>query len=183
MARRNISLDYLLVLACLGVIMFHTARGVEYHNMVQHGTLNWAVCVFMVSLSSWCVPAFAMLTGFFMLNPLKKITIKKIYTKYILHILIVLVIWSVFYAITTHTFFYPFGPQGLAFWYLGMCIGLYSAIPILGHVAKDGTITKYFCWTWFGYKAYFFCGYFVTLPFEVTDLMFVDYVGLLSVYG
>lgn len=174
---RNISLDILRILACLGVIVIHTAGSIGYHRIAEAGTFYWNICEAMDALSRWSVPVFAMLSGFFFLQPEKEIPIKKLYGKYIAHIVVALVFWSLFYAITLHKSYYPFGVQEGHFWYLGMCIGLYMAMPVLRWIATNEKVLAYFCWVWFFCKTYIFLGNFVTLPIQLSHLLFVDYVG------
>lgn len=134
-------------------------------------------CLPMDALSRWSVPVFAMLTGFFFLNPQKELPLSKLYGKYIARIAVALVFWSLFYAFTQHRAYYPFGSQEAHFWYLGMCIGLYMAIPIMRYIAQNKYILNYFCWTWLICRVYFFVGNYITLPFKLSSLIFVDYVG------
>lgn len=174
---RNISLDILRILACLGVITIHSAGSVDFHHLADVGTLYWNIGMAMDVLCRWSVPVFCMLTGFFFLNPRKELSLKNLYCKYILHIVIVLVVWSLFYAITLHQRLYPWGKQSAHLWYLSMCIGLYMAMPILRWIAGNKEILAYFCWVWLGCKIYDFIGNFITLPVTIIDHLFVDYVG------
>lgn len=174
---RNISLDILRILACLGVIVIHTAGSPIYHNMVESGTVWYNECLVMDALVRWSVPVFAMLTGFFLLDSRKELTIKKLLTKYVLRVAVALVVWSAFYAFTLHKSIYPFGSQEGHFWYLGMVIGLYLSLPILRMIAADKTILSYFCWVWLFFMCYRFIGNFCILPFALDNVLFVNYAG------
>lgn len=175
--QRNLSLDILRILACMAVIMIHTAGSPICHNWVSSGMPGYNMCLILDALSRWSVPVFAMLTGFFMLDPQKELPISKLFSKYILRLLVVLVVWSVFYAVTLHKSIYPFGSQEGHFWYLGMCIGLYLALPIMRIIVERRSLLAYFCWTWLAMKVYLFVGRFVTLPIDFRNVLFVDYVG------
>ena len=174
---RNVSLDLLRIFACLTVIMIHTAGSPIVHGLVEIGTLEYDECLILEALSRWSVPVFAMLTGFFMLDSTKDISIKTIFSKYILRLFISLVFWSAFYAVTLHKSFYPLGCQEGHFWYVGMCIGLYLALPIMRLVASNTRVLAYFCWTWLAIKMYQFLGVYFRLPVDLRDIIFVDYVG------
>ncbi len=176
-ANRNVSLDILRILACIGVITIHSAGSVDFHHLAEVGTLYWNIGMAMNVLCRWSVPVFCMLTGFFFLNPLKRLSKKNLYCKYIMHIVIVLIVWSLFYAITFHQRLYPFGKQSVHFWYLSMCIGLYMAMPVLRWIAGNKDILAYFCWVWLGCKIYDFIGNFIPVPITIIDHLFVDYVG------
>ena len=52
---RNYSLYFLRILACLAVIMIHTAGSPIYHNMVEQGSLWYNECLVMDALSRWSV--------------------------------------------------------------------------------------------------------------------------------
>ena len=177
MENRNLSLDILRILACIAVVMIHTSGSPIFHGMVQTGTAWYNECLIMDALSRWAVPIFAMITGYFMLDGRKEISIRTLFTKYLLRLTTALVVWSVFYAITLHKPFYPFGSQEGHFWYLGMCIGLYLALPIMRWITQSRNILAYFCWAWLGIMVYQFIGKFVALPVDLHDVIFVKYVG------
>lgn len=177
MQQRNVSLDILRICACIGVIMIHASGSPEGHHWIEAGTSVWNWCAGLDALSRWSVPVFAMLSGFLFLNPQKELPLSKLYGKYIARIAVALVFWSLFYAFTLHSAYYPFGVQEGHFWYLGMCIGLYMAMPIMRYIAQNKSMLVYFCWIWLACKIYFFIGYYVPLPFDLSHLLFVDYVG------
>lgn len=174
---RNLSLDILRILACIAVIMIHTAGSPILHGFASPGTMDYNSCLILDALSRWSVPVFAMLTGFFMLNPQKELSIKKLFSKYILRLFTALVFWSAFYALTLHKSFYPLGSQEGHFWYVGMCIGLYLAMPIMRMIAANERLLSYFSWTWLAIKCYQFVGNFTALPIDLREVLFVDYVG------
>ena len=178
MKDRNYSLDLLRILACLAVIMIHTAGSPIHHNMVQQGTLYFNECVILSSLSNWSVPVFVMLTGIFMINPHKDISIKSLLSKNLLRIFVSLCFWSLFYAFALNKELLPIGSQEGHFWYLGMVICLYLSLPILRIIAKERKILEYFLVVWFFMMIYKFIGYFIELPiYEFDYLIFVDYIG------
>ncbi len=174
---RNHSLDLLRILACLGVIMIHTSGSPIHHHLVEPGTLWFNECLVMDILCRWSVPVFAMITGFFMLDPGKEISIKNLFTKYLARIVAALVFWSFFYAITLHKPFYPIGSQSDHFWYLGMLIGLYLSIPILRLIVLNKTVLRFFCWCWLALMTYIFLGKFFRLPFYLEYGVFGEYPG------
>ena len=176
--QRKYSLDILRIFACIGVIMIHAAGSPEGHHWVEIGSYDWNWCAAFDALSRWSVPVFAMLSGFLFLNPQKELPLSKLYGKYIARIVIALIFWSCFYAFTLHRDYYPFGVNGGHFWYLGMCVGLYIAMPIMRYIAKTPRVLSYFCWVWLFFKVYSFMSLFVTMPFDMSDHhLFADYVG------
>ena len=175
---RNVSLDILRILACIAVITIHTAGSIDYHGLAEPGSFDWIFGETLDALSRWSVPIFAMLTGVFFLNPQKDISLKKLYTENIIRLISVMVFWVIVYSITLKKIFYPFDKSLCGhFWYLGMTIGLYLAMPILRKIAADDSLLHYFCWVWLGCKVYLFIGKFIVLPFNLYSLLFVDYAG------
>lgn len=179
-SERNHSMDLLRVVACLGVIVFHMSSSVTVLGFVEKGSFDWSFWQAIDRLFKWAVPIFAMITGFFFLNPEKELTLKKLFGKNILHLVLVLVFWTWFYAVTLHclyTCYYPFGGQNTNFWYIGMCIGLYISMPVLRCVAADDKLLAYSCWIWLFIRIYCYIGYYVDVPIVFTDYVFTGYVG------
>jgi len=165
------------IVACIAVIVCHTSGSLVTHNQVAPGTAWFNQCLGINAFIRWAVPFFVMLTGFFMLDPLKKVQLKTLYSKNILRIFSALVFWSFFYGIIYHTSFYPLGEQESHLWYLGMIIGVYFAIPILRYITQNQTILKYFSLMWMAAMCYQFIGHFTTLPVNLDKMIFVDYAG------
>ena len=115
---RNYSLDLLRILACITVILCHTAGSPLIAHHVEPGTLWYNECLFMHSLTRWDIAIFVMLPGFFLLNPKKDVTISAILWKYVMRVLGALIFWSLFYGLTLRKSLYPLGTQEGHFWYL-----------------------------------------------------------------
>jgi len=97
MKNRIAFVDTLKVLAILGVITIHISADPFLH--LEIGSMNWFFSVVWASIIRWSVPVFLMCSGVLFLNRNKVITLKKLYTKYILRIIIALVFWAVMYEI------------------------------------------------------------------------------------
>jgi len=137
--------DWLRVFASILVVYIH----VSYVNL-DRGELfshKWNGLFLHNSIPRPCVPLFIMISGIFFLDPNKKVPIKKIFKKYIYHIVKCLYFWSVYYSIVDKCFV-NFGRvnyiiskefvistikeiilQGGHFWYLYFVIGLYLFTP------------------------------------------------------
>lgn len=177
MQNRNYSLDILRIFACIAVIIIHTAGSPIFHKMVLPNTLWYNQCLVMDALSKWSVPVFVMISGYFLIDPKKKIFIKNLFTKYILRLVVSLIIWSIFYSITLHKAILPFGSQEGHFWYLNMLIGLYLSLPILRVIACRVVFLRYFCMVWLVFVCYKFIGNFCSLPLAINSFIFVEYAG------
>lgn len=175
--QRNYSMDLLRIMACLGVILMHVASSFFSHNYVREGNLDWICCVTLYHAFVCSVPIFAMITGFLFLNPQKELPIKRLYGKNILRLVLALVFWTFFYAVTLRFPYYPFPCRKAHFWYVEICIGLYVSMPLLKRIATDDKVLSYACWIWLAIR--FLCNLelFVELPFQITNHVFTEYVG------
>lgn len=174
---RNYSIDLLRIIACFAVVMAHVIGVPIMKQQALPGTFDYNLCLFLIGVRRWGVPIFLMITGFFLLDPAKDIPLKKLYGKNTLRILTALIFWSFLYALVLHKPFYPLGSQETHFWYLGMIIGVYVAVPILRLITANPTILRYFIVAWFCVMLYGFIGNFVTLPFDMQDVIFVKFAG------
>lgn len=142
--KRIVFFDYLKVFAALAVIIIH----VTYQNYFSVGvnTYEWQTMNFFNSISRWGIMIFIMISGALFLN--RDISIKKLYSKYILRLVIVFIVWSIFYAFLNYdsvelfveTFLYGYYHM----WFILRLLGLYICIPIIKLIVKDKKITKYF---------------------------------------
>ena len=174
---RNPTMDLLRILACMGVIIAHSGAMCFTIGAVEKGTTVWEVCRIVKAVALWSVPLFTMLTGFFFLNPEKELPLKKLYGRNTLRLVIALVFWTLFNAMTVHSQFYPFGGIETNFWYVGMCIGLYISMPVLRRIAGNGKLLSYSCWIWFFIRCYYYIGKYVDVPIVITDYVFTEFVG------
>ncbi len=144
--------DYLRIMATFAVVMNHVAASNWYSTDVN--SIEWRSFNFYDSIVRWAVPVFVMISGALFLN--KNSSVKKIYSKNILRLVIVFVVWSLFYALATpDTLEYGiFG--GLMMhadaiilghyhmWFIRMIIGLYMCIPIYRKIVEDKNTMRYF---------------------------------------
>ncbi len=143
--RREGWADLLRCAAVLAVIVLHTA-GSQLPN-APLGSVDWHVLNGYNSLSRWCVPAFIMLSGAFLLDPERDLPLKRLFSRHILRIAAALLVWGAFYALLGY-FSNCGGAPTLAgmgaalysallgnthyhLWFLYMIIGLYLVTPVL----------------------------------------------------
>ena len=154
---RLINYDLMRVIACFCVIMIHV--GIYNQNIYwKSDSLNSLVMNFYGIISRWAVPCFVMLSGMMFLNKNREISIKKLYGKYILRLLISYVFWSSVYAAYNSIYEVNGGIKEyikyfinncfsgeLHMWYIPMTIGLYIAMPIIKYVLNNASaeIIKY----------------------------------------
>ena len=144
--------DVLRVLAALAVVFIHVSCKGWVREKV--GSSEWWASNFWDGVMRWAVPIFVMISGALMLNPEKKFSIKKLYSKNILRIVIAFSIWSIIY-ILFDMFVMKKGFIGFVdvvkkffagayhMWFLYMLIGLYVVTPILRIIVKHRTAMEY----------------------------------------
>lgn len=175
--KRNQSIDILRIFACFGFIMLHVVSSAQVRGYCVEGSAGWAMaCVLGIS-SKWSVPMFAMITGFLFLSPEKELSIKKLYGRNILRLILSLVFWTLFYAIFLHFPYYPFNGDRSNFWYVRVFIGLYISMPVLRMIATDDKLLQYCCWIWLLLQMLYNIEMFVVIPIKITNHVFTEYVG------
>ncbi len=144
--------DVLRVVAILAVIILHVA--VSHFHDTDVFSFMWEMSNMWDGIVRWGVPVFVMISGALFLNPEREITFNKLYSKNILHLVIVLLFWSVFYALCG----FIAGPfkgnlekfvvytvlGNFHLWFLWMVLGLYIIVPLLRPICKDIKLVRYF---------------------------------------
>ena len=138
---RSLSLDCIRIAAILAVIMIHTAMNFVSYDI---NSLAYMWGNIFDSLARVGVPLFIMVSGALMLDEEKDISVKRLFSKYILNIVLLFIVWSVIYMIPTTvnlilngqaiTFYYivnEFLTGGFHMWYMIIIIGLYLIVPVL----------------------------------------------------
>ena len=144
---RVVYLDLLKIIASFAVIVLHTSA--MYWARVDVNSFDWQVFNIYDSIVRWCVPIFVMVSGALFLS--RDISIKKIYSKYILRIIIAFIVWSLVYALidlyhgcSFETFVIQFIKGHYHLWFLYMIVGLYMIIPFLKKIIQDEKLIRYF---------------------------------------
>ncbi len=92
---RVVYLDILKTIAIIGVLLIHiTSRGFSSFEFLN---FDYLVSAFVNSTVRFSVPVFIMVSGTLFLNEKKEIPIRKMYSKYVLRIIIALIIFACFY--------------------------------------------------------------------------------------
>lgn len=143
-------LDFLRILACLGVIFIHT-HGLEW-STTDVRTIDWKIIHAYKILPSWANVLFVMISGALHLSK-EKITTKDI-AKKIGRIILVYLFWNFAYAFFAPPLLHTYFHWQLIFvvickyhyhlWFLLMLIGLYLAIPVLKAVVSNKDSLKAF---------------------------------------
>ena len=142
----------------MAIVLMHTLNISEilYRDEIskaqQRAALTGVYCLM------WAVPVFIMVTGALLLDPKKEITVSKIFSKYILRVLLALVfavlVFALFDAcmngdgIGFETFTSAFvklieGKSWSHLWYLYLLMGLYLLLPAYRAVAAHVSDKEY----------------------------------------
>lgn len=145
-------LDSLRAFACIAVILFHVSGRCGYSLEVS--SCQQIIMNVYHSLSLWCVPVFVMISGALFLNPDKKFSVRKMFTRNILRIVAAFAFWSFVYALYSFVisddpnrvngFFVQLMRGHFHMWFLFLITGLYLLIPAIKLIVKDKRITEYF---------------------------------------
>ncbi|MFT4217180.1 MAG: acyltransferase family protein [Micropruina sp.] len=142
--------DRLRVAAAAAVVMVHVAA--MAWNDIPPASADWQAINVYGSLSRWCVPIFFMISGVLFLAPGRQDAPKRIWTHYILRLLVMYVFWSAAYAAANATFESKWNLDFLArqfwegyyhLWYLPAMAGVYALIPLLQQIATSPVLTRY----------------------------------------
>ena len=144
-------LDLLRIMASVAVIIIHICSSKWYE--ISSNTVEWNVLNIYDSLLRWTVPVFVMISGVIFLS--KDYSIEKLYKKNILRMIIILVVWSLIYAIIDYLCLNNKNIEikelldkaitgYLHMWYLTLAIGLYIMVPIFKQIITSKKITTYF---------------------------------------
>jgi surface polysaccharide O-acyltransferase-like enzyme len=153
--QRIIYLDLLRIVGVFAVIVLHVAAAQWYITPVV--SYQWQIMNVFESLTRFCVPLMIMISGVFFLDPDKMLTIKQLYHKYILRIVVAFLFWSLVYAVVNLVGDYQ--QTGVIDWlgllkqvvlgryhltFLYYLVGLYMIVPVLRAVTKDLKLSMYY---------------------------------------
>ena len=83
-------LSYIRAFACLAIIFLHTYTMEAMYYRLDISVETYALSSCVAYIMMWAVPCFVMVTGALLLAPDKDISLKRLYGRYILRIIIVL---------------------------------------------------------------------------------------------
>jgi surface polysaccharide O-acyltransferase-like enzyme len=148
-------LDNSRIVAILAVVFLHVVGGVIFGNNV--GTTDWWFGNLYDSIFRWCVPAFVMISGALLLDPLKKEGLSTFYQKRLSRLLVPLSFWSAFFLlweflkgivrgnkVSSSELLEKLlsGEPYYHMWFLYMILGLYVFVPFLRKLVEHLTIQE-----------------------------------------
>jgi len=164
--KRLLYLDCLRILAAFGVVLLHVAC--EGYSCYGVSTIEWHFLNMCNGLVRWSVPVFVMISGAIFLDTERGVTLRDIYLKHGLKIVIIIGLWEIadfmlllvksLYrnGVTFDSVWVSFRalqyPPGIS-WFLFMLLGLYALVPVLKLVAHDKRALLYIMCLSFGLNA------------------------------
>ena len=155
--QKNYSFSYLRAVAALAIVFLHTFQ-YESEAFGARGALKIA-SITMRNMLLWAVPCFVMVSGALLLNPDRKLSIRKLFSKYISRILAALVVSSLIYTLVDAIirgegvsmrllllwlrYLYT-GEKWKVLWYLYMLLALYLMLPIYRRAAEGMTRSEWY---------------------------------------
>lgn len=150
-SKRIAYLDILKIVAIFAVVMIHIA-GAQFGNY-STDSFEWAGINFIDSSSRWAVPIFAMVSGALFLDPNRKVSIYKLYTKNIFRLITAFLFWSVVFALYKAVKSdFSLGIMEFVktvllgeyhMWFMYMLAGLYILVPLLRPIAANKKLLTY----------------------------------------
>lgn len=144
---RDLALDMLRIAAIIAVVVLHVSN--QHCREAFPGT-NWLIRITSDALVRWCVPVFLMISGALFLDPTRRVTLRHLYGKNLLRVVVAFFVWSYFYSFArinagpwhkSLTLLLA-GPSHL--WFLKAIAGLYIAVPLLRAITANRSATRYF---------------------------------------
>lgn len=141
---RIVYFDYLRVFATFAVMILHISAQKWYITDVN--SFAWKTFNFFNSMVRWGVPVFVMISGALFLD--RKFSIQKIFSKYIVRLLVAFLVWSAIYAsftegdILMRTGLLIQGHYHM--WFIPMIAGLYLCIPFIQAIINNEKRLQYY---------------------------------------
>lgn len=158
---RYLNLDLLRIFCCFLIVLLHFSS--SYWYSVDIYSRYFSVMTIYNSLTRISVPIFIMLSGYFLLNPNKVITVKK-YISRPVRFLLTVYLWSAFYAfqgaaidfIKTGTVSSGRLNESVGrfihghyhMWFCFLLAGYYILLPIARKIAEDLCVLNWFIVLW-----------------------------------
>ena len=159
--QRWVYMDVCKIVAFVFIVFTNVVAGVW--GSVEIGSTAWKVLNIYNGFSRFSVPLFFLILGALLLNPLKELSIKEIYLKYLLPVLTSFLFWSTAYVLFTYAIYSPemftnfnvhaFIATVLAgdpyrHWFVFLIVQLYLVLPILRAMVKSMDACKCFLVLW-----------------------------------
>ena len=159
--QRWIYMDVCKIIAFVFIVFTNIVAGVWGASPV--GSPEWIILNIYNSLSRFSVPLFFLIVGALLLNPMKELSIKEIYLKYLIPVLTSFLFWSTAYVLFTYAIYSPnklsnfnvaefintvLKGDPYRHWFVFLIAQLYFVLPILRAIARNMSVCKCFIVLW-----------------------------------
>ena len=153
MSQRKWYLAELRVASIISVVVIHVSA--QYWGQLSPTGYDWWITNVFDGLARWSVPVFVMISGALFLDPDRKVSIRRLYSKNIVKILVIILVWGFVYAVLYRPLNEMSMRSLLSFvkewlfghyhmWFLYMILGLYVLVPVLRRIASSDSCMKYY---------------------------------------
>ncbi len=159
---RDVVIDLIKAIAILGVLLIHASTGA---NSYPIGSFNWLSGNFYGCITRASVPLFLMCSGALFLNTDKDLSLKKLFSKSILRLVVAMIFWATMYKVynlvETNNFTIAnfisdfknvlFFKQESHLYYIHITLLIYVLLPVLRVFVKnaDKSTFRYALIVWF----------------------------------
>lgn len=140
---RNTAYDVLRIVSAFSIVMLHVSGAFITDNPV--GSTGFRIANFLNSINRFGVPIFVMLSGAIFLSESRQTSVRRLWQKNILRMLVIYGVWSFAYYVYQSLYWWKFDfwKYGIVrtitgcvyasehFWFLFMIVGLYALVPFL----------------------------------------------------
>lgn len=160
--QREIAFDILRIIAVCSVMFLHVATA--RWKRADITSADWVVLTMYSGVVRYCVPVFVMISGAFLLDPQKEVSMNQLFRRYIKRIGITFFFWSIMYAIIVTGLQVQDGKLARSevatylvqqicvgryhLWFLLMILCLYLSVPILRKITESKQLCRYFIGLW-----------------------------------
>ena len=160
-AKRWVYMDVCKIVAFVFIVFTNIVSGVW--GSVEIGSTAWKVLNIYNGLSRFSVPLFFLILGALLLNPLKELSTKEIYLKYLIPVLTSFLFWSTAYVLFSYAIYSPemftnfnvrefittvFAGDPYRHWFVFLILQLYLVLPLLRAMVKSADACKCFLVLW-----------------------------------
>lgn len=164
-ARRDGAVDLVKCLAACAVLAIHCSA--SHFGNYEVGANRWLAAAFYGSVSRWAVPAFLLCSGALMNDPERDVSLKRLFSKYLLRLAVAFAAWAVFYEVFRMSVRQDAAPWRMRLWdaaknlfyadgyyhlyYFWLVFALYLALPLTRLVVRHAPKTemRYILAGWF----------------------------------
>lgn len=184
--KRNISIDLVKAVAIFFVVAIHSCN-----FSFPVASKNWMISLFYRSLTGGAVPLFLMASGAVMLNPEKEISLKKLYFKNILRIVLAMLFWGFAYKLWHLYEASAINPENILisikellyfnqefhFYYMHIILVVYAFLPITKIIVKNSDKNK------LEYLILLWTSFAIVYPTVWRYYPFNNFAGMTTMYG